>query len=93
MVTTETIREMVIQEEERWYGTGPRQERLRWLTEAMDERRYDDLYRAFTYIGENWVPRNDRPQLWCEAVKFHELRLAGYGFHQAIARMVNFHLV
>lgn len=88
MTTTVTIERMCLQEEEQWYGTEPRQERLRWLNDQMDNRNYGNLDRAFSYLGSEYVERRDRPQLWCEAIKFHELRLSGLDLHGALDRMV-----
>jgi hypothetical protein len=88
MITTVTVERMCLHEESQWPDTEWKQERLQWLTQELEAGRYGNLEKDFTYIGAERVPHYDRPQLWCEAIKFHELRLAGFSLHQALERMV-----
>lgn len=88
MITTVTIERLCLQEESAWPDTSWKQERLAWIHQEMDQGRYGNLDRSFSHIGTELIHPSDRPQLWCEAAKFHQLRLAGFGLHDALDRMV-----
>lgn len=88
MITTTTIERLCLQEEEQWPDTEWKQERLQWLTQEREAGRYGNLDKSFSHIGADLVPHYDRPQLWCEAMKFHRLRLDGLKLHEAMNRMI-----
>lgn len=88
MITTETIEKLCLQEESQWPDSEWKQERLAWIYQEMDERRYGNLSQSFSHIGTELVHPADRPQLWCEAAKFHRMRLSGMALHEALDRMV-----
>jgi hypothetical protein len=85
-ITTVTIEKLCLQEES--YFEGQRQGRLALIEAAMDSRNYDFLDKEFAFIGAEPIPTNDRPQLWCETCKFHQLRLSGFNLEEALERMV-----
>lgn len=85
-VTTVTIEKLCLQEES--YFEGQRQDRLNRIESAMDDRDYDFLDKEFAFIGTDPIPASDRSQLWCEACKFHRLRLSGFSLVDALDRMV-----
>lgn len=87
-VTSATIEKLCLQEETQWPDAEWKQERRQWLTDALNAGRYGDLEKDFSHIGYDKVPYGDRIQLCCEAIKFHKLRLAGYGLHDALNQMV-----
>lgn len=88
MITTVTIERMCLQEELQWPDAEWKQERLQWLTQELEAGRYSNLEKDFAYIEDERVPHHDRSQLWCEAIKFNKLRLAGFNLHQALDCMV-----
>lgn len=88
MITTVTIERLCLQEESSWPDAVWKRERLDWIHQEMDEGRYGNLDKAFSHIGADPVHPADRPQLWCEAAKFLQLRLAGFELQDALDRMV-----
>lgn len=88
MITTETIERLCLQEELQWPDSEWKQERLQWLNQEIEAGRYGNLEKDFSHIGTERVPHNDRRQLWCEAAKFHQMRLSGLSLHEALDRMV-----
>lgn len=87
-VTTVTIEKLCLQEEEHWPDDYWKRERLQWIEEMRDGLHYGFLETDFASLGTEVIPHEDRPQLWCEACKFHKLRLSGMGLHEALDRMV-----
>ena len=87
MITTITIEKLCLQEDGQWPDAEWKQERLQWLNDALEAGRYGDLEKAFGWIGDERIEWGDRLQLACEAMKFHKIRLAGFGLHEALDRM------
>lgn len=88
MITTITIEKLCLNEELSWPDAQCKQERIQWIEQALDARRYDDVEKAFGFIGAESVLAYETLQLACEALKFHRIRLAGHGLHDALDRMV-----
>lgn len=87
MITNITIEKLCLQEEGHWPDAEWKIERLQWLRDALEAGRYGDLEKDFGWIGDERVAMYDRLQLACEAMKFHKIRLAGFGLHEAMDRM------
>ena len=89
MITTTTIERLCCDLELQWPDAEWKQERLQWLSDALDAGRYGDVEKAFAHIGTEPVRSSDRLQLACEAIKFLTIRLSGRSLHQAMDQMVS----
>ena len=87
MITTITIKQLCLQEENHQPEPPDKQKRIDWITQQIEAGLYGNVERAFGWVGTKQVDRLEALQLACEAIKFHRLRLAGNDLNGAIQRM------